>query len=122
MNFELAATDANQSRTPQPEPEAMNRETAVPPKVTKEAKEFESFTQTRLLICRVNGTCLGSSFLSAFFAFFGPPTTGLSLNACRLAPFASRLEVSPWITGEFELSIKAHETTQPLIPSANEKL
>ena len=35
--------------------ESITLETAVQPKETKEAKEFEGFTQTRTLTCRVNG-------------------------------------------------------------------
>ncbi len=58
--------------------------TAVQPKETTEAKEFEGFTQTRPPTYRVNGNCLRTSFLSAFFVSFGHPAAGLSLTRCRL--------------------------------------
>ena len=60
--------------------------TAVQPKETKEAKEFEGFMQTRSPTYRVNGNYLRTSFLSAFFVSFGHPTAGLSLTPLRLKP------------------------------------
>ena len=58
----------------------MNLKTAVQPKETKEAKEFEGLTQTRPPTYRVNGRCLRTSFLSAFFVSYGHPTAGLEMN------------------------------------------
>jgi len=60
-------------------------ETAVQPKETKEAKEFEGIAQTRTLTCRVNGACLRTSFLSEFFVFFGHPTAGLKFKHGKLS-------------------------------------
>ena len=54
-------------------------ETAAQPKETKEAKEFESLTQTRPPTYRVHGGCLRTPFLSALFVSFGHPTVGLRI-------------------------------------------
>ena len=61
--------------------DCLNLKTALQP---KETKEFEGLTQTRPPTYRVNGRCLRTSFLSAFFVSFGHPTAGLSLTRCRL--------------------------------------
>ncbi len=58
--------------------------TAVQPKETKEAKDFEGLTQTRPPTYRVNGSCLRTSFLSAFFVSFGHPTAGLRMMGLKL--------------------------------------
>ncbi|MBI4663854.1 MAG: hypothetical protein HY735_34060 [Verrucomicrobia bacterium] len=58
----------------------INLGTAVRPKETKEAKEFEAFEQARSFTCRGNGTRPRTSFLSAFFVFFGHQTAGLRID------------------------------------------
>ena len=55
-------------------------------KKRKEAKEFEGFTQTRTLICRVNGGCF-RTFLSAFFVLFGHPSAGSKMTDSRSLQF-----------------------------------
>ena len=46
--------------------DCLTLKTAVQPKETKEAKEFEGLTQTRPPICRVNGIYLRTSFFRHF--------------------------------------------------------
>ena len=61
--------------------------TAVQPKETKEAKEFEGVTQTRPPTYRVNGIYFRTSFLSAFCVSFGHPTAGLRWMSCPKSCF-----------------------------------
>ena len=81
----------------------MTLKTAVQPKETKEAKEFEGFMRTRPPTYRVNGGYLRTSFLSALFVSFGHPSAGLSKNRAAALSLGAILKGLLHSLGKMEL-------------------